>query len=114
MLKKYKAEGASFPKFYGFGYFDHSRQVTVCYPVPLNYIIAIAYNGYWFVASKSVPLWFNKKVFEKSRNKCNEKCYVRGCNNRAEIDASVFIDGMEVYTDLCMEHYKQIDGKGIK
>ena len=75
IFKKYELEfGNKIPKGYGIAYYDIVKQLTICYPIPFNYIIRIIRNiTYKF---KSIPM----STIERNNQYIYNKGFIDGYN----------------------------------
>ncbi len=51
MIRKEIDEGMMLPPFYGLAYYDYLRRIGVCYPIPLNFLVA-GIRHVWFVLKR--------------------------------------------------------------
>jgi hypothetical protein len=50
------------PRFYGLGYLEPFRDVAVCYPIPLNFIMRGVTNAYMYTLHAARPNKFEGKL----------------------------------------------------
>lgn len=50
------------PRFYGLGYMEPYREVAVCYPIPLNFIVRGVTNAYVYILHACHPNKFEREL----------------------------------------------------
>ncbi len=61
---RYVQEGEKLPWWLGLAYWEWSRPVAVCYPIPLNLLIRWSRNVYFWVKASHRPDWLANRLQE--------------------------------------------------
>lgn len=70
--------GEKIKPFWGFSYWEENSMMVVCYPIPLNWIVAIFRNVYWkFMVAQDK----RHEELAKEYNKGYEEGYTYGYDN---------------------------------
>ena len=50
------------PSFYGLGYLDPCRDIAICYPIPLNFVVRGYTNAYMYIRHAVQPNRFEREL----------------------------------------------------
>ena len=50
------------PRFYGLGYLDPCRDIAICYPIPINFIVRGYTNAYKYISHAAQPNRFEREL----------------------------------------------------